>query len=55
MKFLRKLVRATIRAAKRLPGSPGKPYRPERHYMRGAGPKSKQIAPSNGEQTPNPT
>lgn len=47
-KFMRTITRVTRRLRPlRGPGS----YRPERHYMRGAGPKSKRVAPANGGST----
>jgi hypothetical protein len=42
-KIIRQLITPRSRAA----------YRPERHYMRGAGPKSKRSAGAAGDRKPN--
>jgi len=51
---LGRLFRAIARTAGRLMPSTGSGYRPERHYMRGTGPKSRRLAPGD-EGTPKAT
>ena len=56
MKLFAKLLRAITRTARRLRPAPARSaYRPERHYMRGTGPKSKQVAPVSSDRTPTTT
>lgn len=56
MGLFSKLKRTAMKVAERLRPSSGQaPYRPEKHYMRGAGPKSKRVAPAAGDRTPNTT
>jgi hypothetical protein len=51
--FFATFLRTITKAAKRLkPGRGGDAYRPEKHYMRGPGPKSKQNPASGGNRTP---
>ena len=52
--FFFRLVRAVTKAAKRLnPRRGDDAYRPEKHYMRGPGPKSKRASATGGDRTPN--
>jgi len=56
MGLFAKLMRAAKRAVGRLRPARGRPlYRPEKHYMRGAGPKSKRVVPAGGDRTPTAT
>jgi hypothetical protein len=56
MEFFAKLTRVIAKSVGRLRPKRGPaPYRPEKHYMRGAGPKSKHVPPANGDRTPNAT
>ena len=52
MLFFAKLIRALTRAFERIAPPPRATlYRPEKHYMRGTGPKSKRAEPGNGGHT----
>jgi hypothetical protein len=51
--FLAKMMRSVSRAVGRF-GLTAASYRPEKHYMRGAGPKSRRIA-TDSEHAPNAT
>jgi hypothetical protein len=52
--FFASFLRAITKAAKRLKrGRGGDAYRPEKHYMRGPGPKSKQSPAAGDSRTPN--
>jgi len=49
-------MRAAKKAVGRLRPARGRAlYRPEKHYMRGAGPKSKRVVPAGGDRTPTAT
>lgn len=51
--FFARLVGAITKAVGRLnPARVHLPYLPERHYMRGGGPKSKQRSPAGRDRTP---
>jgi hypothetical protein len=50
------LSRVIARIAGRIrPPTAGAPYRPEKHYMRGTGPKSKRIEALGDDRTPKAT
>ena len=54
--LLARLSRAIARIAGRLKApAAGAAYRPEKHYMRGTGPKSKRIEAIGNERTPKAT
>jgi hypothetical protein len=56
MAVFTKLIRSIVHARKHLVlrGNTSI-YRPEKHYMRGAGPKSRKTAPAGGQQAPKAT
>ena len=55
MVLFAKLIRTIVQAGKRLASRRGNSlYRPEKHYMRGAGPKSKRASTAGGS-TPKAT
>jgi len=55
MVFFTRLIQVIARAADRIwPTASGAPYRPEKHYMRGSGPKS-QHSEAAGGGTPRTT
>lgn len=52
MLLFARLIRVIARSAERLmPGRAGVSYRPEKHYMRGVGPKSKHADNSTPRAT----
>jgi len=55
MKLFAKLLRAITRTGRLRPAPAKTAYRPERHYMRGTGPKSKQAAPVSSDRSPTTT